>query len=45
MKRIIPDRVFNDVCLLGHYIYIDNDNYYSFFDNDEDEVVCIWWLK
>ena len=33
------------VCLLGHYIYIDNDNYYSFFDNDEDEVVCIWWLK
>lgn len=32
------------VCLLGHYIYVDSMEYYSFFNNDDDPVVCIWWL-
>ncbi len=33
------------VCLLGHYVYIDHEDYWSFFKNEMDEVVCIWWLK
>lgn len=33
------------VCLLGHYVYVDGENYYSFFKNEYDEVVCVWWLK
>ncbi|MBR5178950.1 MAG: hypothetical protein IKW90_09165 [Lachnospiraceae bacterium] len=33
------------VCLLGHYVYVDKENYYSFFQNERDEVVCVWWLK
>jgi len=32
------------VCLLGHYIYVDKKNYYSFFNNDYDKVVKIWEL-
>ncbi len=30
------------VCVLGHYIYVEQDNYYSFFDNSED-IVIAWW--
>ena len=33
------------VCLLGHYVYIDHDKYWSFFKNEYDDVVCVWWLK
>lgn len=33
------------VCLLGHYVYIDSKDYYSFFKNEEDNVVAIWWIK
>ena len=33
------------VCLLGHFIYIDGDKYYSFFRNGDSPVVCVWWLK
>ena len=34
------------VCLLGHYVYIDGKgNYWSFFKNEYDDVVCIWWIK
>ena len=32
------------VCVLGHYIYLDGDDYYSFFDNDNDDVVAVWEL-
>ena len=32
------------VCVLGHFIFVDNGNYWSFFDNDEDPVVCVWYL-
>ena len=33
------------VCALGHYVYWEYGNYYSFFNNDNDEVVCAWFLK
>ena len=32
------------ICVLGHYIYAEGKVYYSFFDNDYDEVVTVWWL-
>lgn len=32
------------VCVLGHYVYVENNVYYSFFDNDKDKVVAIWYL-
>ena len=33
------------VCVYGHMVYLDHDTYYSFFDNEEDDVVSIWLLK
>lgn len=33
------------VCVLGHYLYVEDKSYWSFFDNDEDEVVCVWYIK
>ena len=30
------------VCVLGHYIYINNNEYISYFNNDRDKVVAIW---
>lgn len=33
------------VCVKGHYIYVDSDDYYSFFDNSNDEVITIWQLR
>ena len=33
------------ICLLGHYIYAERENYWLFFDNETDPVVCVWWLK
>lgn len=32
------------VCVYGHYIFVDHELYWSFFDNDEDEVVAVWEL-
>lgn len=32
------------ICVLGHYLYFDGANYYSFFDNDTDAVVSVWYL-
>jgi len=32
------------VCVYGHFIYVDSSDYWSFFDNEEDDVVCIWYL-
>ena len=48
--RITLARFLNDykgtaaVCVLGHFIFVDNGDYWSFFDNDEDPVVCVWFL-
>ena len=33
------------VCVLGHFLYLDHEFYYSFFDNEEDDVVSVWVLK
>lgn len=33
------------VCVYGHLIYVKGSDYISFFDNDDDPVVCIWLLK
>ena len=33
------------VCVLGHYIYVDGKNYFSFFDNLSDKVVKIWYVE
>ena len=41
-------RVYNGpaaVCVLGHFLFVDNGDYWSFFDNDSDMVVCIWYLE
>lgn len=33
------------VCVFGHFVYVKGADYWSFFDNEEDEVVCVWYLK
>lgn len=32
------------ICLLGHFIYFDGKDYYSFFRNENDKVVKVWFL-
>ena len=32
------------VCVYGHLLYLDHEIYYSFFDNENDEVVAVWLL-
>lgn len=32
------------ICLLGHFVYFDGHNYYSYFKNGGDEVVKAWFL-
>lgn len=33
------------ICVYGHFVYAKGRDYWSFFDNDNDEIVCIWFLK
>lgn len=33
------------VCVYGHFIYVNGKDYWSFFDNEDDKVVCIWYVK
>ncbi len=33
------------VCVSGHYVYVENGDYYSFFYNGSDEVISAWILK
>lgn len=33
------------VCVYGHFIYVNGHDYWSFFNNDENRVVCIWYIK
>ncbi|MBQ6129722.1 MAG: hypothetical protein IJI51_08690 [Lachnospiraceae bacterium] len=33
------------VCVYGHYIYLDHEDYWSFYNNEDDEVVAVWELK
>lgn len=32
------------VCVYGHFVYVEGETYYSFFDNENDEVVSMWVL-
>lgn len=32
------------ICVLGHFIYAKGGDYWSFFNNDNDPVVCVWYL-
>ncbi len=33
------------ICLLGHFVYFDGNDYYSYFFNDNDDVVQAWFLE
>lgn len=33
------------VCVLGHYLYLDHEDYWSFFKNGQDDVVALWELE
>lgn len=33
------------VCVLGHFLYVKGKDYWSFFDNENDPVVCVWYIK
>ena len=33
------------VCVYGHFIYAKENNYWSYYDNSEDMVVCVWYIK
>lgn len=32
------------VCVEGHFLYVEGGNYYSFFFNGSDRVVCVWFI-
>ena len=32
------------ICVLGHYLFFDGRDYYSFLFNGGDEVVAVWYL-
>lgn len=33
------------VCVAGHFVYVENGDYYSFFKNGNDEVISVWILE
>lgn len=33
------------VCVYGHLIYVNGKDYWSFFENEDDLVVCVWYIK
>lgn len=33
------------VCVYGHFVYLDHEAYWSFFENEADDVVSVWILK
>ena len=51
-KQRIPLREFLQhnkspagICVYGHFVYANNGDYTSFFDNEDDPIVCIWYLN
>lgn len=32
------------VCVRGHFLYVDGHDYWSYYDNEDDPVVCVWYL-
>lgn len=46
LKEILENNIRRAViCCYGHLVYAEGELYYSFFDNYNDDVVSIWWLK
>ena len=33
------------ICVLGHFLYAEGHDYWSFFENEDDPVVCVWYLQ
>ena len=33
------------VCVQGHFVFVNDGDYYSFFYNGNDEVISVWALK
>ena len=33
------------ICLLGHFVYFDGNDYHSYFFNDNDPVVQAWYVE
>ena len=33
------------VCVKGHFLYLDHETYWSFFDNENDDVVTVWLMR
>ena len=33
------------ICVSGHFIYFDGIAYWSFFNNDNDEVIRVWYIR
>ena len=33
------------VCVYGHFVYVNGRDYWSFFENEDDPVVCVWYLR
>ncbi len=33
------------VCVYGHFIYVNGQDYWSFYENEDDDVVCVWYIK
>lgn len=33
------------ICVYGHFIYVNGKDYWSFFNNENDDIVCIWYIK
>lgn len=33
------------VCVYGHFVYVNGENYWSFFENEKDKVVCVWYIS
>jgi hypothetical protein len=43
LKELVLDKAI--VCVYGHLVYLEGNNYWSFFNNENDEVVAYWELK
>lgn len=33
------------ICVYGHCLFANKKDYVSFFDNDDDDVVCVWYIQ
>lgn len=33
------------ICVYGHFLYLEGEMYYSFYDNENDKVVAVWIIE